>query len=138
MTSLTAARRQLTAASAPPAVLNAAYHAFECLLTVFRAEDDPAGDMFTTFVMAAALAADGRDALAFAPSLPPAALEMGIPPAADGEEASAHELADLCRDLITNLQRVAATASDPDDGAACRDGVRCARGIHVLLTGGEP
>jgi len=138
MTSPTAARRQLTAASGLPAVLNAAYSAFECLLTVFRAGNDPAGDMFAAFVMSAALAADGRDAIAFAPSLPPAALVGEIAPAADGEEARAHELADLCRDLVTNLQGAVATASNPGDGAACREGVRCARGIHGLLAGGEP
>jgi hypothetical protein len=52
--------------------------------------------MFGAVVMAAALAADGREAIAFAPSLPPGALalEVEIVPAADRERAGANELAD--------------------------------------------
>ena len=138
MTSPSSARRQLIAASGLLAGLKAAYDAFECLLTAFEDDDDPACSTFAAFVMSAALAADGRDAIAFAPSLPPAALDIEIAPAADEEEASANELADLCRDLVTNLQSVAETASNPDDEALCRDAVRCAREIHRLLTGGEP
>jgi len=138
MTSLTAARRELTAASGLAATLNAAYDAFEFLLMIFRDGADPAADVFAAFVMSAALAADGRDAIAFAPSLPPAALHGEIAPAADRQEASANELADLCRDLVTSLERVAETALNPDDRAGCRASVRYARGIHVLLTGGEP
>jgi hypothetical protein len=137
MTSLTTTTRQLTAASGLPADLNAAYDTFEWLLMAFRAWDDPACSTFAAFVMSAALAADGRDAIAFAPSLPPAALDAEIA-AADGGKQSASELAGLCRDLVTNLQRLAETAPNPADGAACRDAARCAVGIHRLLTGGEP
>lgn len=138
MTSPTAARRQLTAASGLSAVLNAAHAAFEFLLVAFRAGDDPDSSTFAVFVMSAALAADGRDAIAFAPSLPPVAMDGGSAAVADGERASAIELADLCRDLVTSLERVHETASNPDDGASCRNAVTCARGIHVLLTGGDP
>jgi len=137
MTSPSSARRQLIAASGLLAGLKAAYDAFECLLTAFEDDDDPACSTFAAFVMSAALAADGRDAVAFAPSLPPAALDGRLPAMADGERASANELADLCCDVITLLERAAETASNPGDCVACRNAIRCALGIHVLLTG-EP
>ena len=52
-------------------VLDAAHDAFEDMLSVIRAFEDPEDGMFIPLVMAAASAADGRDAIAFAPSLPP-------------------------------------------------------------------
>jgi hypothetical protein len=138
MTSTNAATRRLMAARDLRAALSAAYDAFECLLMVFQASDDPADGTFVPFVMAAALTADGLDAMGFAPSLPSGGMGERITPIADGEQASASELAALCRGLVTSLERVAKTASNPDDGEACRDAIRCARRIHVLLTGGEP
>ncbi len=138
MARLKAARRRLTAAGDLLDVLSAAYDAFECLLIAFQASDDPADSTFVPFVMSAALAADGRDAMGFAPSLPPGGMGERLAAMADGRQASARELAALCRELVTSLESVAKTASNPDDGEACRDAIRCARRIHVLLTGGEP
>jgi hypothetical protein len=69
VTSMAAARRRLTAAGDLPTVLSAAHDAFESLLMAFEASDDPADSTFVPFVMSAALAANGRDAMGFAPSL---------------------------------------------------------------------
>ena len=53
------------------AILDAAYEAFEDMLQILRAHEDPASGLFLPVMMAAASAADGRDAIMFAPSLPP-------------------------------------------------------------------
>ena len=66
------ARARLEHASGLPAVLDAAYDAFEDMLGVIEAQQDPGGGAFAAFVMAGAAAANGRNAVAAAPSLPPA------------------------------------------------------------------
>ena len=51
-------------------LLEAAHEGFVAALTALRAQEDPDSAWFGEFVMAAASAADGRDALLFAPSMP--------------------------------------------------------------------
>ena len=70
MTGMTAARNRLEQADDLPALLEAAHQVFAVALTALRAHEDPASVWFGRFVMAAASAADGRDALIFAPSMP--------------------------------------------------------------------
>ena len=70
MTFFISTRDRLAQASDMAAVLDAAYGAFEGMRLGFRACEEPAAVLFGAFVMAAAAAADGRDAVAFAPSLP--------------------------------------------------------------------
>ncbi len=53
-----------------PALLGVAYHAFECALQVLRHAEDHAGPLLPAFVLAAAAAADGRDAVAADRSFP--------------------------------------------------------------------
>ena len=71
MTSLHRARARLEHAVGLTAVMDAAYDAFENLLAVIREHEDPANGLFAAFMFAAASAANGRDAILFAPSLPP-------------------------------------------------------------------
>src|SRR6266568_8301344 len=70
MTIIDTARQRLQEADGLAAVLDAAYAAFEGMVSVIHPVQDPASGLFTAFVMAAASAADGRNALALAPSLP--------------------------------------------------------------------
>ena len=70
MTRIDAAQHRMQQASDLAAVLDAAYEAFEAMLSVLHPAQDPASDLFTALVMAAASAANGRNALALAPSLP--------------------------------------------------------------------
>jgi len=63
----------------PPELLDAACEAFEDVLTVIRQHDDPGGGLFIPMVMAAASTADGRDAVCWAPSLPPHSVHAGQP-----------------------------------------------------------
>src|SRR5215468_6064950 len=70
MTMMDTAQQRLQEADGLAAVLDAAYGAFEGMLSVIYPVQDPANGLFATFVMAAASAANGRNALALAPSLP--------------------------------------------------------------------
>ena len=142
MTRLATARGHLAQAEGLTATLDAAHDAFEDMLAVIRAHEDPDDGLFIPLVMAAASAADGRNTLAFAPSLPPHRLH---PPAA-GEERSAaspapeiaRQLAALGEMLATKLTEAAQSAQGPADRAACTDAARSARDIHALLTRSGP
>ena len=97
--------------------------------------------MFIPLVMAAASAAEGRNAISFAPSLPPRRL-----PAAPRRDEPAERpacrltasLAALSELLAARLMDAARDAPDRGDQAACRAAARCARDIHALLTGNGP
>jgi hypothetical protein len=120
-------------------LLAAAHDAFEFLLTVTRDQQDPADGMFAAFVMSAASAADGRDALAAAPSLPwpppgqQARAADGLRPGAAGEVAAC--LAALSQQLAARLAQAARTAPGHADRAACAEAAQCATRIGELLTG---
>ena len=142
MTSIPRAQQRLQHAAGLAAILDAAYDAFENMLQAIRAHEDPASGLFAAFMMAAASAADGRDAILFAPSLPPG---EGSTPTADDEgpaAKSAQNIADaaagLSRLLAARLTEARTTAADPDDRAACADAVCCAESIHGLLGGSGP
>jgi len=89
--------------------------------------------------MAAASAADGRDAVLFAPSLPPHRLQMaGIEESYNTVEAVADAVADLSELLAARLEDAARIAPDPGDQAACLAAAQWAHDIHSLLTGDAP
>ena len=143
MTFLISARDRLEQAAGPAAVLDAAYDAFEGMRLAFRVHEDPASGLFAAFVMAAASAADGRDAVAFAPSMPPrrrhGAAETGQgPPGEDSSERFAGEAAGLSQVLEACLARAAGPASNPGDRSACEQAARCACEIYDLLGGAGP
>ena len=138
MTPIPRTQQRLRHTAGLPAILAAAYDAFEDMLLAVRAHEDPAGGLFAAFMMAAAAAADGRDAVGFAPSLPPCHSQDG--PAGDdaahaGESAenSAAAAASLSRLLMARLAEARRSSSDPADQAACADAIRCAKTIHDLL-----
>ena len=142
MTRLATVRGHLEQAESLAAVLDAAHDAFEDMLAVIRALEDPDEGLCVPMAMAAASAADGRNALAFAPSLPPHRLH---PPAAGEQPAGpgpareiTRQLAALGGLLATRLTEAADTAQDPADRAACTDAARSARDIHALLAGSGP
>jgi hypothetical protein len=140
MSLLTSSLRQLQAAPATlPGLLDAALLAFEDMLTEFRLAQDPASPLFAALTMAAAAAADGRDALLFAPSLPPSPANTAGP-AAPGGAAGPDTAgpAALCMTLASRLDHAAASAVVPGDRRACHDAARHARDIRDLLAGTLP
>ena len=131
-------RERLQHATALTAVLEAAYDAFEQMLLAIRAHENPASGLFAAFVMTAASAADGRDAVAFAPSLPPrpgtqAPGDGDGEPAEENAEAIAESVAALSRLLAVRLAQAGSSAPDPGDRAACADAAWCAEHIYGLL-----
>lgn len=134
MTSIATIRRQLREAGDLPSVLDAAYAAFDYLRSALRAWEADAGSEFGAFMMAAGRAADGRDAVGLAPSLP-----AGPPPVAGADAwfVPAAELVAMCWDLSTALERSAGLAVGRDDRDACQQAAQFARRIHVLFIGRE-
>jgi hypothetical protein len=132
------AQQRLQEADGLAAVLDAAYAAFEGMVSVIHPVQDPASGLFAAFVMAAASAADGRNALALAPSLPghplltvPAGQQpwSGEPP-----ERVAEVVAGLSHLVAERLTQAAASAPDTGDEAACRNAAQSARDICGLLS----
>ena len=87
MGDIAAVLARLEQASDLPDILDAAYDAFEAMLPLIWGQADRIGGGFAAFVMSAGPAANGRDAVAYAPSLPPppsgtspAAIPRSIPP----------------------------------------------------------
>jgi len=142
MSLITSSLRQFQAAPATlPGLLDAALLAFEDLLTEFRLAQDPASPLFAALTMGAAAAANGRDAVLFAPSLPPspantAEAEHAAPADVAGPDTA--ELGALCMTLASRLEHAAASAVVPGDRRACHDAARCARDIRDLLVGTLP
>ncbi len=140
MTGMRAARDRLERAGDLPSVLEAAHEVFAVALTALRACEDPASVWFGRFVMAAASAADGRDALIFAPSLPAgharAARDSGEDPAPGTAETVAGDIASLCGLAAVRLAQAASRAAEPGDRAAGVQAARCARRIGERLAGG--
>jgi hypothetical protein len=142
MTYTLTTRDRVQAAEGLDAVLDAAYAAFEEMLTVIHAHQNPDDAMFVPFVMAAPCAANGRDAILFAPSLPPRPLQAAG--AAAGEYrrgkalTAARELTRLCQLLEAKLTEAARSAPGQRDRSACLDAAAQARELRDYLSGSAP
>jgi hypothetical protein len=140
MTGMTAARDRLEQADDLPALLEAAHQVFAVALTALRTCEDPASVWFGRFVMAAASAADGRDAVIFAPSMPAQRTHATTGSGEDSSVATADtvagDIASLCGLAAVRLAQAASQAADPGDQAACVRAAQCARRICELLAGG--
>jgi hypothetical protein len=138
MRSLTTAADRFRAAHGLPATLDAACAAFEQILTVIAGyEQATSTGLAITFLFAATQAANGRDAMLFAPSLPPVAIHVPAP-AGEQREWNARDLktpiAALADLLARGLGHTATTAASGADRAACHDAAACATRIYYLLT----
>lgn len=142
MNRIDAARARLEDASELPDVLDAAYDAFEDMLGAIEAQQDPSTGAFAAFVMVGAAAANGRNALAAAPSLPPASCgdaagtTVGSSRGLSADAAPA-VLAALSQLLITRLTRASSPPAGLGDRVACAQAARHAASICSLL-GGVP
>jgi hypothetical protein len=138
MRSLTTAADCFRAAHGLPATLDAACDAFEQILTVIAANEEATSTgLAITFLFAATQAANGRDAMLFAPSLPPVARHAPAP-AGEQHQQNACDLttpiAALAELLARGLGHTATAAASGADRAACHDAAACATRIHYLLT----
>lgn len=120
------------------ALLDAAWDAFEFTISVSGDHADTDEGFFAALVDVLTAAADGRDAIVAAPSLPPRPL--GSCPARSGDRGRSvldvvATLGSLSGLLAGRLTSAASSAADPQDRAACLTGARYAREIHRLLAG---
>lgn len=140
MNRITAARARIDQARDLPSLVGAAYGAFEDMLAVVRCHEDRDEGSFAAFVIAACAAANGRDCVAGAPSLPPSAV-VGPAPGTDGLLAEltvarvALTVAGLSELLAARLTAAAVHAAEPDDRTACTNAARQATRIWSLLAG---
>lgn len=115
-----------------PGLLDAAYEAFDHILAIVRAAEDGAGGLLPALVLTAAAAADGRDAVLCAPSMPPEDRGRSLPrPSFPTAQAAADYAAGLARLLSTLLGGV--PAGGIADQAACASAAACAARIGELL-----
>ena len=122
-----------------PVLLDIAYAAYELLLSAVEEHQDPASGTFVPYVYAATLAADGRDAILFAPSLPVCQLRpVDAVTNGRGSASTVDDLVALSEVLCHVLTRAAGAAPAQGDAAACQNAAQCAAAIHRLLTGAEP
>jgi len=142
MDQIESARTRVEQATGLPAVLDAAYDAFEQMLTAITIQQDRGGGTFAAFVMSGTAVANGRDALAAAPSLPrvssgdlagTAREPCGDPP----PQAAAEALASLSQLLSRRLTDAGDHSADAGDRVACIQAARHAAYICSLL-GGTP
>jgi len=138
MDSLPACAEVLQSAAGLPATLDAAHRAFATLLAVLRHHQEDDETAFPAFVLAANAAANGRDWIADAPSLPASrSLPAGhadLLPDADIAEVAAQVTAVSCQ-LVRRLAALAAAAADPGDRSACLRAAGQASAICDLLGG---
>ncbi len=120
-------------------VLSAGWQVFELVRAVTGASAGQAADMYPAFTFARGAAVSGRNAIAFAPSLPAdRAPWPGTPAPVTGD---VHEVADAVAELASVLSRrlreAAGLAADPGDRVACENAASDAERISRLLAKGE-
>jgi hypothetical protein len=119
------------------ATLAAGFDGFEAIRAAARDCEDRDPGLLGAFLLAAGTAVEGRNVVAAAPSLPPAAgpvTVVGVPPGADpGQVASsAAALAGLLAARLADAGRAAAGGGDR---RACAAAAAAARRIGLLLAG---
>ena len=131
------AREHLLGAVGVPAVLSAGWETFELVIAVAAASADQSADMYPAFTFARGSAISGRNALAFAPSMPTGYAPSGSPePVTGGVYQVADAVAELASALSARLRDAASRAADADDQAACENAAGHADQISKLLAQG--
>jgi len=134
---ITATLGRLQTARTLPEILDAAYAAFEHIIAVLRHHQQQAGAAFPAFVLAAAVAGNGRDDITDAPSLARAAAPAmpGAPDLMAGAsiDDAAFALAELSSLLDVRLSAGAATTASQADRACCEHAAQEAARIGELL-----
>jgi hypothetical protein len=127
-------RRRLLGADGVPGVLSAGWETFELVIAVAAVSADQSADMYPAFTFARGSAVSGRNAIAFAPSMPASYAPSGTPEPVTGD---AYQVADavarLASALSARLRDVAGRAADADDRAACENAAGHADQISKLL-----
>ena len=120
-------------------LLDAAYVAFDHILGLLNAHQDPGSGFFVPMVYAAASSANGRDYIGSAPSLPPSPSRPRVPTdcrtSFPRDQSAAAWIAEVCAALASRLTAAAAFTAEAADRRACAGAARCAREIVGLMNG---
>ena len=140
MSLLDRAGRALADAATLPRLLGAARDAFEVMIWLSGEQAETDDSLVAAFAGVLAAAADGRDAIAVAPSVPPGCGGGPAGPCPDlgSAQEAASAMAALSAVLASRLNQGSGAASDPRDRAACRRAAGDAREVHALLGGARP
>ena len=132
-------RRRLADADGLPAVLAVSWDIFELAGTLASATAGESPDMYPAFTFAQGAAVSGRNAIAFAPSLPPVSGGAGheLPKPLGEADEIADDLAGLASALSIRLRESAGLAADAADRSACENAAREAERITWLLAQGN-
>jgi hypothetical protein len=141
MTPTSLIRQQLEDAHSVADILDASYDAFDEMLSAFDRYQRGCGPFYAALIMAGPAAADGRNTVGAAPSIPPPERDRPQPPAPATEPAArevAESIADLALLTARKLRTAAAAATCPADCSACIDAAQYADEVHALMTGKGP
>ena len=139
MNQINLAKQRLLDADSMPGLLAAGWEAFELVIAVAAAKADQSPDMYPALTLARGSAVSGRNAIAFAPSMPEDYAAPPDQPAADKSDIDdvAEAVAGLASVLSERLQDAAGRAPDAGDRAACENAARHAEQIAKLLARGQ-
>jgi hypothetical protein len=130
-------QQRLVDAGSLPAVLAASWEIFELIAASASASPGESPEIYPAFTFARSSAVSGRNAVAFAPSMPvfsANAVHDPPTPTADAYEI-ADTLAGLASALSVRLRESAELASDAADRSACENAASEAERIAWLLAG---
>ena len=132
------ARQRLLSADGVPGLLSAGWEIFELVIAVAAASADQSPDMYPAFTFARGSAVSGRNAIAFAPSMPACyAAPSGMPGPVTGDVYEvADAVAGLASALTARLRDAAGHAADAGDRTACENAADHADQISELLARG--
>jgi hypothetical protein len=121
--------------------LTAAYDAFDEMLSAFDCYQNGPGAFYAALVMAGPAAADGRNTVGSAPSLPPPDRDRPRPPE-PANEPTAQEVADSVAAVAAlaarKLRAAAAATTCGADRSACIEAAQYADEVRGLMTGTGP
>jgi len=131
------ASQRLLGAGGMPGLLSAGWEIFELVIAVAAASADQSADMYPAFTFARSSAVSGRNAIAFAPSMPACYAPSGRPEPGTGDVYQvADAVAGLASALSARLRDAAGHAADAGDCAACELAAGHADQISELLAQG--
>jgi len=131
--------QRLADAHGLPAVLSVSWEIFELVATITSASAGESSDMYPAFTFARGSAVSGRNAIAFAPSMPPVSGEPGHSPPkpADDVDEIADALASLASAVSIRLRESAELAAADADRSACENAAGQAERIAWFLAKGN-
>ena len=134
-------RQRLEGARDLAEILTAAHDAFDEILSAFDRYENGPGPFYAALIMAGPAAADGRNTIGMALSLPPPERDGPLPPE-PVNELSAQEVADAVAGLAAlaarTLRIAAAAVNSPADRSTCVQAAQYADEVRGLMTGTGP